>query len=96
MISSEFHTAIDKWVKVDTWHTGHPSDDERFHQLLAVAQAEGARNFDVEGFIDVATQLAKQHHPKMQDSFLSENINEKALQAEAIMSYIAYRDRQQI
>jgi len=96
MISREFHTAIDKWVKVDTWHTGHPSDDERFHQLLAVAQSEGARNFDVEGFIDVASELAKRHHASMQEEFLSQSVHEKALEAEAIMSYIAYRDRQQI
>jgi hypothetical protein len=96
MISREFHTAIDKWIKADTWYTGHPSDDERFHQLLFVVESEGAGNFDVEGFIDVASELAKRHHANMRDSFLSQSVHEKALQIEAIMNYVAYRSRQQI
>lgn len=96
MISQKLHVAIEKWIKVDTWHTGHPSDDERFHALLAIIESEGAQNFDVDGFVDVSSELASRHHPKMKREFVSQNVNDKALQAEAIMGYIAFRQRHQI
>jgi len=96
MISREFRIAIEKWVKVETWHTDHPLDDERFYKLLAVAESEGAHSFDVEGFVDVASELAKRHHPEMQHEFLSNSVLEKGLQAEAIMGYIAYCSRKQV
>lgn len=28
------YRAFDKFLRVDTWHTTHPLDDERFHQAL--------------------------------------------------------------
>lgn len=28
------YTAFDKFLRVATWHTGHPTDDERFHLAL--------------------------------------------------------------
>ena len=96
MISQKLHVAIDKWIKVDTWHTGHPSDDGRFHALLAVIESEGASNFDVGDFIEVTSELASRHHPNMKREFVSENIHHKALQAEAIMGYTAFCQRLQI
>lgn len=96
MISTNFQTAIEKWIKADTWHTNHPSDDERFYDMLSVAESEGASNFDVGEFIDVTSALAQKHHPKMDKDFLSDNVHEKALQAEAIMAYLFYKGRRQI
>jgi len=96
MISRELHVAIEIWVRADTWHTSHPCDDERFYALLAVVEFEGAHNVDVDGFIDVASELANRYHPRMKREFISENIKDKALQAEAIMGYIAFRRRHQI
>jgi len=96
MISTNLHAAIEKWIKAGTWHANHPSDDERFYDMLSVAESEGAGNFDTEGFIDVASALAQKHHPRMNKDFLSDNIREKVLQAEAIMAYLFYKGRQQI
>lgn len=28
------YTAFDKFLRVETWHTTHPLDDERFHHAL--------------------------------------------------------------
>lgn len=29
--------ALDPWLRVSTWHTGHPMDDQRFHRSLKIA-----------------------------------------------------------
>lgn len=90
MVTQKLHAAIEKWIKVETWHTSHPLDDERFYQLLSIAESEG---FDVASFIDVAMELGQRYYPTWQSSYLSDNVHDKASQAEAIMSYVAYRNR---
>jgi hypothetical protein len=30
-------TALDPWLRVDTWHTSHPLDEKRFHRALKSA-----------------------------------------------------------
>jgi hypothetical protein len=81
MISTKFHSAIERWMSVDTWHTGHPSDDERFHEMLSVADEEGPSQFDVEGFIDVAKAFAQSHYPKVLPEEMDRRISDAALKA---------------
>jgi hypothetical protein len=91
MISNQFRDAIDQWVKLSTWHTNHPSDDERFHSMLWVGENDGPSCFDASDFIDLVTELAHRYHPKLKSDYLIEHAAEKGVQAEIIMGYLASR-----
>lgn len=93
MISRTFHAAIDEWLRSSSWHGGHSSDDECFHKMLAVAESEGPSSFDVKAFAQVVTELAMRHHPLVRASFVADEAHKKALLAEAILGYLAFRDR---
>ncbi len=93
MISHELHAAMERWLRIDTWHTNHPLDEERFFDALLIAESEGPRNFNVDHFLDVAHELVEKHHPKFNAEFRDEVLSGKAISAETIMSYLQHSRR---
>jgi hypothetical protein len=93
VISKELHSAIEHWASCSTWHTNHPSDDERFYDLIGVFEAAGPDNFSPDDFMDVAGELLRKHHPALQSDFLDEHLSDKVLAAERILGYVAHRGR---
>lgn len=92
MISNELHSAIDRWARVSTWHTSHPSDDERLYDLVAAFESAGPPKFHPDEFMDVASELIRHYHPKLQEDFLDENLSTIAIAVEKILGYLVYRN----
>jgi hypothetical protein len=80
--------ALRSWMKVETWHTNHPLDDERFHKALKNAFSELGTNIDGGSFEKVIRELADEYHPNWDQSYKDEAVNEFAIRAEHIASYL--------
>jgi hypothetical protein len=81
-------TALAPWLRVDTWHTSHPLDEQRFHHALKSAFDLLGTSIAFDDFREAMLQLAKVHHPNMQASYREELVEEFAKQAENIGSYL--------
>jgi hypothetical protein len=76
------------WLRVDTWHTFHPCDDERFHRALKSAFDSLGTPIEFDDFKEAMEQLAKEHHPNFQASYRDELVEKFAQRAENIGSYL--------
>lgn len=78
------------WIQVDTWHTGHPSDDERFHKALSNAFNKFGNSISYGNFEDAIRHSVNEHYPnKFDEQFLNEAIEKFAENAETISSYLS-------
>ncbi|MFG0631466.1 hypothetical protein [Pseudomonas sp. xss_2] len=51
------------WLRVDTWHTRHPNDEERFHQALHVTFKELGYTITYEQFYDAIHKVIAERQP---------------------------------
>lgn len=81
--------SLKPWMQVDTWHTTHPLDEERFHKALKSAITEHGCQMSYDDFKDAMSLLAEKLYPnKYEKSYLEESIDRFASNAELISSYI--------
>ncbi len=81
-------TSLAPWLRVDTWHTAHPLDDERFHHALKSAFDSLGTSITFDDFKESMEQLAKKHHPKLQACYRDVLVEKFAQRAEEIASYL--------
>ena len=79
-------TALTPWLKVDTWHTSHPYDDERFHRALKSAFDLLGTSITFDDFREAIEQLVKEHHPNILVSNRDALVEKFAQRAEDIGS----------
>ena len=75
------------WLRVDTWHTGHPTDDQRFHRALKAAFDELGVQISSDDFRKAIVTCLKEHRPGDVGAFESK-IEEFAQRGEDIASYL--------
>jgi hypothetical protein len=75
-------------MQVDTWHTGHPLDEARFHVALKRAFNDLGIAISGADFQESIAQLALELHPAWQDAHHSKLVDEFASKAECISSYL--------
>lgn len=80
--------ALIPWLKVDTWHTSHPLDEERFHRALKIAFDSLGTSIAIDDFREAMGQLANEHHKNFQAHQRDEFIEDFARRAEYIASYL--------
>ncbi|WP_408951608.1 hypothetical protein [Lysobacter sp. Hz 25] len=84
----ELKTILDPWLRVDTWHTGHPLDEERFHKALHSAFVRLNTPIAHEYFKTAIIEQVNQRHPGFAPDFLEKEADELALTAERISYYV--------
>lgn len=80
--------ALSPWVRVNTWHTGHPCDAERFHRALKSAFDTQGTSIGYDDFKEAIEQLAAKHHPTLNLDYLEKHSDKFALKAEIICNYL--------
>jgi hypothetical protein len=80
--------ALKPWLRVETWHTSHPLDDQRFHRALKSAFDSLGTSIAYDDFKEAMEQLVNELHPKMQAKFRDELVENFAQRAENIGSYL--------
>ncbi|EJN32546.1 hypothetical protein PMI35_01080 [Pseudomonas sp. GM78] len=75
------------WLRVDTWHTGHPMDDERYHRALHSAFEELDVNISTDDFRQAIALCLEESCPGDEKAFKGA-IEEFAQRAEYISSYL--------
>lgn len=82
-------SALESWMKVDTWYTTHPLDERRFHQALAVVFQENGFAISRDDFRDALYHLAGAlPSGKLEKEFLGQEVERLAEKAETIASYL--------
>ena len=80
--------ALESWVRVSTWTSSHPLDEERFHKALYAAFEQAEQRITKEEFEQAMRELAAQYHPGILPEYLDEHVDEMAQRAEHISSYV--------
>jgi len=77
------------WMQVETWHTGHPLDSERFHKALKTAIEAHELTLSYDDIKEAMELLVEQLYAnKYETSFLEEKIDHCSSNAETITSYL--------
>lgn len=77
------------WMQVDTWHTTHPRDYERFHLALNSAFSEFGTSINYDDFKDAMLYLSKElPSTKLEAEYLTQTIERYASSAETIANYL--------
>jgi len=77
-----------KWAVQETWHTGHPLDDRRFHRSLAELIKEYNNEIGISFVKEVLEEMIEEFHPTLNEAFREEKLLRFALRMEAISSYL--------
>jgi len=78
------------WMQVDTWHTAHPKDTERFHLALKSAFSEFGNSIGYDDFKDAMEHLSKElPSAKLGTEYLTQTIERYASKAETISGYLS-------
>lgn len=88
MSISKIKELLNPWVSVDTWSTGHPMDDKRFHKALFSIFSELGTNIDGVDFSEAIYELVDERHPKLEDKYKESKVQDYAIRAENIASYL--------
>ncbi|HEX5056777.1 MAG TPA: hypothetical protein VFX02_09790 [Gammaproteobacteria bacterium] len=67
---------LSEWIKVDTWHTGHPLDDKRFHKALSKVFSELGVRMNGGDFEEVLHELVDEYHPNWNQGHKEKLIND--------------------
>lgn len=82
--------SMKSWVQVDTWHTTHPLDTERFNKAVAKAIADHGSQITYDDFKEAIERLVEQCHPEMAGKpYTEEAIERCAGNAEIIAGYVS-------
>lgn len=76
------------WMQVDTWHTGHPLDQQRFHVALKRAFRDLGSAISGADFQEAIEQLSSELHPNWEAAYRAQLVDEFASQAECISEYL--------
>ena len=77
------------WLRVDTWHTGHPMDDQRFHRVLKAAFDELGVQISSDDFSKAIVACLKDVSDGDVKRFETD-VEEFAQRGEDIASYLFY------
>lgn len=80
-------TSLKPWLAPETWHTGHPTDDQRFHRALKAAFDGQGIHISSDDFRQAITSGLNDYRPSDVKAF-SEDIEGFAQRAEDIASYL--------
>ena len=73
------------WMQVDTWHTSHPKDSERFHLALNSAFSELGSSISYDDFKEAMEYLSEElSSAKLEAEYLTQAIEGYASRAETI------------
>lgn len=75
------------WLRVGTWHTRHPNDDERFHQALQDVFSALGYSIAYEQFYDAMRAVIVELTPG-HEMFREKDLEHFARRAEVIGSYL--------
>ena len=86
---SDIKKALMPWIKVDTWTSGHPLDDKRFHQALSALFRDHGYALDGSEIAEAMTELTLELYPNWNEEHLNNEIDRYSLRAEHIASYLS-------
>lgn len=86
----KLENCLEPWIRVQSWHTYHPLDKERFYKSLRVAIEELGPLIEYDDFVEAMTNLVKKHHPKMLSEYANEYIEKLSATAEGISQYVHF------
>lgn len=75
------------WLRVETWHTRHPKDDERFHKALHEVFSQLGYSIAYEQFYDAIRAVIVELTPG-HELFRNKDIEHFARRAEVVGSYL--------
>ncbi|GEM_PF-1149374 len=87
METHRLKAALDPWMRLETWHTFHPLDEQRFHRALAAAFEVVGTPADALELETAMLELAREHHGEVTQDQL-EIIDECGQLGEAISLYL--------
>jgi hypothetical protein len=74
-MSVYFSEMIDRyflaWIRIDTWHTAHPSDMERFYKFVK-ALKRYSRKKSALNISENIKKAVREHHPNFNEDYLDE------------------------
>jgi hypothetical protein len=88
MNTSEIKEFLRPWIRVETWHSTHPSDQQRFHQALNQCFQQIGHAIDIDSFKEAIHGLANELHPNLNEEYLEKVIDRCADNAETISDYL--------
>ena len=88
MNMDQLKNALRPWMQVDTWHTSHPLDEERFHKALKNAFSILGTGIDGGHFQEAISELADEYHPSLDPDYKENLVEDLSLRAEHIASYL--------
>lgn len=80
------YDAMDSYLNVDTWHTSHPLDDERFYKALSKIVREP--KFSAEEMSEYMRDKAGVHGPNQDNEVFANVIDRRVTEAYAIREFI--------
>lgn len=88
MDSEKLNSALEPWIRLETWHTFHPTDGERFHRAVRAAIESVGPSITKENFEDAILELAKKYHPSVLASQCTEDSDYWSQRAGHIASFV--------
>lgn len=79
--------ALSNWLSAETWHTGHPADEKRFHRGLSVAFEALGPAIEAEKFEKAIRAVLAEKRPR-DLKIRSEDVETYSQRAEDIGSYL--------
>lgn len=76
------------WLRVDTWHTLHPCDEERYHLALKRVFSIIGTQLDGEHFSEAITVVVEDLYPNYEESYKEDLIQRFAIRSEHIANYL--------
>lgn len=80
--------ALDPWMKVETWHTAHPLDEQRFHRAVAVACKTVGTPLDAYDIENAIMHLAEKYHGAFEGYHLYDAMDHYAQEAENLSMFV--------
>lgn len=80
-------SSLKPWLAPETWHTGHPLDDKRFHRALKDSFDEQGVHISSDDFRQAIVLCLSDYRPGDVKAF-AEDIEAFAQRAEDIASYL--------
>jgi hypothetical protein len=81
--------ALRPWMQIDTWHTNHPLDTERFHNALKTAFDKLGVSIDADDFEGAMLDLIDEYHQDWPPDHKERMVDRFVLHAEHISSYLS-------
>ena len=79
---------LDRWIRVSTWDTLHPRDEERFHRALAACFRDLGTGIAGDEFELAMLELLDEHYPTKEPLDRAPRVDRWVRKAESIGSYL--------